>query len=623
MIGTQIDKYEVLQKIGEGGMATVYRGRHATLDRDVAIKVLHPHLSSSTRNRKRFAREARAIEHLKHENILEIYDYSGVDQSDCYIVTELVRGETLSELLSRCGKVPSEVATLIGLSLCAALGYAHSQGVLHRDLKPENVMIRQDGRVKLMDFGIARFLDESQVTMTGALVGSPAFMSPEQAREAPLDARSDLFSLGTVLFLLVTGELPFSGTNPSLVLKNIIEGNRPQASELEPSMSATLADVIERLLSVHREDRPRDAAEVAAALQVALDEIGWTAPVLAADPRWTVERFLADPEAWQADLDAWLPDTLLRAGRERLAAGDTLAGLRLVNRLLSLRGDHADAMALLREFHGLEGDRKPDRRRGVLAGMVAVVAVAAAGAWWWRVGAQVAEVTPREEPASTAVVAIPEPPVLQAPVPAAEPAPEPVAAPPEPALPEPASPAAVGSPNRVAVDARPVARRKPTPVVPIIEPEPAAAAEAAACVGLRSREAPADIWLDGKRIGTTRDSGCYSIPPGTYSFTLRAPTVEERTVRLTLEPGEVRDPELVKLTRLPARVRFATTLASTCVVSVDGLARGTLGDLKYGVSVSHPERRHEVALQCGQKRETVTYAELAYLEVWFDGAGRP
>ena len=225
MIGNVLDnRYEVLQKVGEGGMATVYRGRHATLDRDVAIKVLHPHLSSSTRNRERFACEARAIEHLRHDSILSIFDYSGMDQSDyCYIITEFVEGETLSEWVGRSVRLPSEIVVVMGLHLASALSYAHAEGILHRDLKPDNVMVRFDGTVKLMDFGIARFLDEVQVTMTGALVGSPAFMSPEQAKEMPLDPRSDLFSLGTVLFYLTTGCLPFSGSNPSLILKNVIE----------------------------------------------------------------------------------------------------------------------------------------------------------------------------------------------------------------------------------------------------------------------------------------------------------------------------------------------------------------------------------------------------------------
>ena len=224
MVGMVLDKYEVLQKVGEGGMATVYRGRHVTLNRDVAIKVLHPHLSASMRNRQRFAREARAIEHLDHENILKIFDYSGVDVPDCFIVTEFVPGRTLYELLKDRGLFPSEVVAIIGRDLSAALAYAHRAGIVHRDLKPENVMVRVDGTVKLMDFGIARFLDETSLTVTGALVGSPAYMSPEQASERPVNERSDLFSLGTVLYHIVSGQLPFSGNNPSIILRNIIEG---------------------------------------------------------------------------------------------------------------------------------------------------------------------------------------------------------------------------------------------------------------------------------------------------------------------------------------------------------------------------------------------------------------
>ena len=124
MIGTVLDKYEILQKVGEGGMATVYRGRHLTLGRDVAIKVLHPHLSASPRNRQRFAREARAIEHLDHDNILKIYDYSGTDTEDCFIVTEFVDGVTLQRLIVDRGRLPSEVTALIGIELAAALDRA-------------------------------------------------------------------------------------------------------------------------------------------------------------------------------------------------------------------------------------------------------------------------------------------------------------------------------------------------------------------------------------------------------------------------------------------------------------------------------------------------------------------
>jgi len=371
LIGTILDKYEVLQKVGEGGMATVYRGRHTTLGRDVAIKVLHPHLSSSTRNRKRFAREARAIEHLRHDNILEIFDYSGAEAEDCYIVTEFVGGRTLSGFMDEHGKLPSEVATIIGIALARALAYAHDAAVLHRDLKPDNVMIRFDGTVKLMDFGIARFLDESQVTMTGALVGSPAFMSPEQAREGELDQRSDLFSLGTLLFYLCSGHLPFAGSNPSLILKNIIEGNRPTVLELAPSVSATLADTIERLLQTDREGRFDDARQVVEQLEAALDEV----QIDPSSPRWSLCAWLEDAAAYSRHLESHLHDVLLAEGRRLLEAGESLAALRLLNRLLALDEDNAEVLALVQGLH-----QDASRGRAVpwaVAGVAALLATMA------------------------------------------------------------------------------------------------------------------------------------------------------------------------------------------------------------------------------------------------------
>lgn len=348
MIGSTIDKYEVLEKVGEGGMATVYLGRHNTLKRMVAIKVLHPHLSASTRNRLRFAREARAIEHLNHDNILQIFDYSGSDAEDCFIVTEFVQGRTLSALLQDRGMIPSELAAIIGSHLCDALAYAHESGIIHRDLKPENVMLRDDGVVKLMDFGIARFLDESTVTMTGALIGSPAYMSPEQALERPVDNRSDLFSLGSLLFHLITGRLPFPGTNPSIILRNIIEGKRPEVLELQPGVSPQLADCIERLMQTDPGDRFEDARQVAEHLRGVLENAELD---LEKEPQWGAETYLEDPDEWESRLQAHLEVVLLDRGRKAFSEGNHLDAQRLFNRLLAWNPEHPEILELLSSFH--------------------------------------------------------------------------------------------------------------------------------------------------------------------------------------------------------------------------------------------------------------------------------
>ena len=579
MIGTTLDKYEVLQKVGEGGMATVYRGRHTTLDRSVAIKVLHPHLSSSTRNRKRFAREARAIEQLRHENILEIFDYSGASAEDCYIVTEFVPGETLTEHLREVGRLPSEVAAIVGRALCDGLAYAHSMGVLHRDLKPDNVMVRVDGTIKLMDFGIARFLDESQVTMTGALVGSPAFMSPEQAREHDLDQRSDLFALGTLLFYLVTGHLPFAGSNPSLILKNVIEGNRPNVSELAPTMSARLADVIERLMATNPDDRFPTAEAAGDALGACLAE----ARIDPAIDAWSLHAWLEDPDPWEQRLEAHLSEVLLDEGRRCLEQGDHLAALRLFNRLLSMDEDNEEVLALVQ---GLHGDPSPRSRAGVYLGALAALLLflGGAGGLVW-VGQRYA--TPEEPP--TAELPPPPAPVRAEVSPSPEPAPADVqveapAPAPQPRVRIIRKPAPAPAP---AVAPVPVA--EPNDVVPEEEQQPG-------WLTINSGELMGDVWLDGRKVGDTRQR--HQVAPGAHALEIRGLFLQTHTEQITVSSGE----ELtlpVRLQPKPGHVVFDASYPDDCSVHLDGTASGTVGSLQRRLMVVDPDRPHEVVVDCG------------------------
>lgn len=587
MIGTTLDKYEVLQKVGEGGMATVYRGRHSTLERDVAIKVLHPHLSSSLRNRKRFEREAQAIEHLRHENILEIFDYSGMEGSDCYIVTEFVEGETLSGLLQRRGKLPSEVAAIVGVSVARALSYAHAQGILHRDIKTDNVMLRVDGTVKLMDFGIARFLDETKVTMTGALVGSPAFMSPEQAKEASLDQRSDLFALGTVLFDLVTGHLPFTGSNPSLILKNVIEGNRPNVAELAPTMSATLADVIERLMATDPEDRYNAAADVERHLLAALAE----ARIDPASPDWCLVAWLADPDGYEKRLEEHLARVLVEEGRRLLGAGDHLAALRLFNRLLSIDEDNAEVLALVQGLHGEPRAPSTRRTRWIAAGALGVVGLALGALYAVSLGTTRDPRAPETPTASTSTS-----PPLVAPTNAAlvrDPGPAPVPVVPEAPVPPPAAvPATEPRPRAIlpAVE-RPAPNtiERPSSAAPPLE-EPRYAE-----VRLNTGDYVAEVFLRGTRLGDTRDK--LALPPGTHQLTLRSPLLLEETVEVTVTGGET-PVKNVTLRPKPSKVVFPDALPADCAVEANGRAVGTLAELGRAWVVERPDQRLAMGITC-------------------------
>jgi serine/threonine-protein kinase len=262
-------------------MAIVYRGRDTALDREVAVKLLHPHLAGSAESRARFAREARAVARLAHPGIVEIYDYAGDGAPEAYLVTEFIRGRTLKAYAAEVGFGFPELGLLVGRALCDALVHAHSAGVIHRDLKPENVLVQAEPRpaVKLADFGIARILaSDERMTMTGALVGSPHHMAPEIVEGREADARSDLFSLGTILYWLATGRLPFSAGNPTAILRRAIEGDFDDPRDVEPRVSARLAALLRRCLAVDPAERPSSAAELRDGLDAVLAEVGLDRP---------------------------------------------------------------------------------------------------------------------------------------------------------------------------------------------------------------------------------------------------------------------------------------------------------------------------------------------------------
>lgn len=274
MIGQMVEHYKVLEEIGQGGMAVVYRALDTRLNREVAIKILHPHLMRQEEAVERFQREAHTVAKLHHPNTIEIYDYSGENSVHLFIVTEFIDGDTFGAYLEKYGAVPCELAACIGRELTMALAHAHKEGIVHRDLKPENVMIRKDGKVKLMDFGIARVLEGSTLTMTGTIMGSPAFMSPEHVTGEAVDARSDLFSMGAILYLIATGALPFQGQNPHATLKNVVDGNYLPPQQVEPTISNGFARMIDKLLETDAEKRYQSAELLLKDLERIIQEAG-------------------------------------------------------------------------------------------------------------------------------------------------------------------------------------------------------------------------------------------------------------------------------------------------------------------------------------------------------------
>ena len=264
------NRYRIEGRIGEGGMAVVYSGTDTLLRRRVAIKVLRPQYAIDSDFVRRFYHEAESAARLSHPNIVNIYDV-GREGETYYIVMELIDGSTLGELIATDGKLPERIAIDYAAQICVGLAYAHRQGILHRDIKPANILITQDDVVKLSDFGIARAVSERSLAMTqpGMVMGSVYYLSPEQAQGHELAEQSDLYSVGVVLYQMLTGKLPFSGTSPvTIALKHVSE----PVSEAElaaESVSPAVRSIVMRLLAKSPTARFSSASEVASLLREA------------------------------------------------------------------------------------------------------------------------------------------------------------------------------------------------------------------------------------------------------------------------------------------------------------------------------------------------------------------
>ncbi|MBL8929075.1 MAG: PASTA domain-containing protein [Kineosporiaceae bacterium] len=264
LIGRLLDgRYQVVSRIARGGMATVYLAVDRRLDREVALKVMHPHLSEEPDFIERFVREARSAARLSHPNVVAVFD-QGADRTDhgdlLYLAMELLPGRTLRDVISERGVLtPREALTVIEPVL-DALGAAHRAGIVHRDVKPENVILTDDGRVKVADFGLAKALHGGS-TQTGALIGTVAYLAPEQVAHGVADARSDVYSAGIMLFEMLTGRQPFVGEVPMQVAYRHVHEHVPQPSTLVPELPTELDDVVAAAVAREPDERPRDAAE--------------------------------------------------------------------------------------------------------------------------------------------------------------------------------------------------------------------------------------------------------------------------------------------------------------------------------------------------------------------------
>ena len=263
----QYGRYEITGELGKGSMGVVYRAHDPQIGRDIALKVLRPDRVSSEDFVQRFMKEARAIGRMSHPSIVTVYDV-GEDQGTVYIAMEFLEGVPLNAYTREKALTMDEIAG-IGIQVAESLDYAHTRGIVHRDIKPQNIMVAPGGRVKLTDFGIAHIEDPeaSHQTQAGEILGTPNYMSPEQVMGRKVDGRSDLYSLGVILYELASGVRPFKGENLAAIFHAITSETPARPQELNPEVSAALSDIVMKCLSRDAAERYATGSELADALK--------------------------------------------------------------------------------------------------------------------------------------------------------------------------------------------------------------------------------------------------------------------------------------------------------------------------------------------------------------------
>jgi serine/threonine-protein kinase len=347
--GATLGRYEILGTLGHGAMATVFRARDTQLGREVALKVMSMVHAARGGAGERFRREAHAVAALKHPGIVEIYDFVPASESQpSYIVVELIRGPTLRKLLDeRGGRLLPEIAALIALPLTEALAAAHQHGVVHRDVKPDNVMIERQGdgsRVVLTDFGVAHITGMETMTATGALVGSPAYMSPEQSRGHDVSPATDLWSLGAMLYEMVTGIVPFSGKDPFTMIAAILRGSFRKPSQVIATVGPEFEAIILRCLKAVPADRYTSPALLAADLRVFVQRAGLVPEAQA------LRHFLDEPDRFLAELRPRVADCAVANAAKDMRRGQLAKAMAELSRATAYVPKHAGAAKLLRRL---------------------------------------------------------------------------------------------------------------------------------------------------------------------------------------------------------------------------------------------------------------------------------
>lgn len=391
MSATHIDRYEIRRGLGRGAMGDVYLAFDPKIGREVAIKVLQQSFARTSKYRQRFDREAHAIAALHHPNIVQLYDYGDTPDGSKYLVMEYLRGHHVGHHCREQGPLPESVVGAIGGELAAALAEAHGAGIIHRDLKPENVFLHR-GRVVLADFGIVKAVAEENPLGADAaaprteIIGTPGFMAPEQLEQTPLDARTDIFAFGALMYYLATGKLPYSGDSPVDLLKQFKDTRPEPVHHRRSDVSERLGVLIQDCLEVNPHHRPDAAGELRRRFMALLDWLG------VGDVREHLAAFEANPDGFRNRDNERIVAHLTTKLRAAVRAKDGLQADEIRQHIARLAPDNAEAqrvtgMGELMASQPRETDpeivlARSSRRRKLAAGVLATAVALGAGAWF-------------------------------------------------------------------------------------------------------------------------------------------------------------------------------------------------------------------------------------------------
>lgn len=545
----RLGRYELREEIGAGASARVYRAVDTELKRNVALKVLHSHLRNEGSFAKRFRREAEAVAVLQHPNILPIYDVSPESDEDLYFVTEWVESGTLQDWLKEeDGPLPHELAISVGLQVGRGLSAAHREGIIHRDLKPENLMFTAEGHVKIADFGVAhREMAGDVLTLSGNLVGSPSYMAPEQIEGGTIDARTDLFALGVVLYRMITGKLPF-GDGPVLqILQRIATGSFEDLRGVAPSIDPRLAALIDSCLATDPGDRPANTEQFREKLQ----DIARLRHL--EDPAEELKTYRYADDLGRKQWTYKVVNSLVEEARTLLKKGTepTLA-IALVDRALELQPFHFEAYRLLE----MTTTQQRSRVRIVLIALVVLIGLIFG---IWQISDWVADEPDGPQPETLLETGLEPGPIPEAPAPVETGQSE------SPQRPAPAATAAVTPPA-------------PQPTVP-------AAQLAAGTLRLATRPW-AEVFVNDELKGRTPMLQELQLQPGRHTVRLRNPQTEMVEFTVEIKSGEALD-KRVALPILPALLQIS--VASDEQVWIDG-REVYPSDLTDPIELAHGDR---------------------------------